>query len=168
MIIFDHLVFIRDLSEQTDLECSILNCFMSPSNEVKSAAAFALGMYSSLLTRSATCLIFFNLLPLFCRKYCIGKTWQVHAFLTQRDRGFTEKAVSFTSFFKRGLHHYFHSIMTIQKCHSCLMVISLLYIGCGCSRHLIQARSDGNPRIFRLKKYASCHCSCWPPYNWLK
>ncbi|XP_046857896.1 cullin-associated NEDD8-dissociated protein 1-like [Xenia sp. Carnegie-2017] len=36
-----------DLSEQTDLECSILNCFMSPSNEVKSAAAFALGSIAS-------------------------------------------------------------------------------------------------------------------------
>ena len=38
-------IFIRDLSQQNDLESSILDCFLSHSNEVKSAASFALGTF---------------------------------------------------------------------------------------------------------------------------
>ena len=40
--LFEFFTF-RDLSEQNDLEGAILECFLSPSNEVKSAASFALG-----------------------------------------------------------------------------------------------------------------------------
>lgn len=39
------LLISRDLSNQNDLESSILECFLSPSNEVKSAASFALGEF---------------------------------------------------------------------------------------------------------------------------
>ena len=42
-VIYPKFCIFRDLSEQNDLEGAILECLLSSSNEVKSAASFALG-----------------------------------------------------------------------------------------------------------------------------